>query len=31
MPAPALIHELVARFDRDRDAHRSGQYNLWVA
>ena len=27
MPAPALIHELVERFDRNRDAYRSGQYN----
>ena len=27
MPAPALIHELVERFDRNRDVYRSGQYN----
>ena len=27
MPAPALIHELVERFDRNRDAYHSGQYN----
>ena len=24
MPAPALVHELVERFDRNRDAYRSG-------
>ena len=27
MPAPALIHELVERFDRNRDVYRSGMYN----
>ena len=27
MPAPALVHDLVERFDRNRDAYRSGQYN----
>ena len=27
MPAPAAIHDLVERFDRNLDAYRSGQYN----
>jgi hypothetical protein len=27
MPAPASLNDLVERFDRNRAAYRSGQYN----
>jgi len=27
MPAPEIIHQLVARFEENRDAYRSGKYN----
>ncbi len=27
MPAPKIIHQLVARFEENRDAYRSGKYN----
>ena len=27
MPAPATIHQLVARFTENREAYRSGKYN----
>jgi len=27
MPAPEIIHQLVAKFEENRDAYRSGKYN----
>ena len=27
MPAPEIIHQLVTRFEENRDAYRSGKYN----